>query len=50
MPTKLNIAKAAIALSDQGEFVELKRMVQHSQLTRPKSKAIYRILEVEEIR
>lgn len=31
MPTKPNIAKAAIALSDQDEFVELKRMVQ--QLT-----------------
>lgn len=31
MPTKPNIAKAAIALSDQDEFVELKRMVK--QLT-----------------
>lgn len=31
MLTKPNIAKAAIALSDQDEFVELKRMVQ--QLT-----------------
>lgn len=32
MLTKPNIAKAAIALSDQDEFVELKRLVQHSQL------------------